>query len=146
MPKTKILIGSDHAGFELKQKLIQHFPQVEWEDAGTHSKDSVDYPDYGKKVAEQVHSGQVPFGILICGSGIGMSIIANRFSNVRAALVWTPELAKLSKEHNHANLLCLPSRFVSEKEAFSIVEAWIQTPVSDDERHLRRVKKLNSDP
>ncbi|MFQ5550113.1 MAG: ribose 5-phosphate isomerase B, partial [Gemmatimonadales bacterium] len=113
----------------------------EVEDVGTHSEESTDYPDYAKQVASRVSSGAAVRGILMCGTGLGMSYTANRFDNVRAALAWSPEIAKLSRNHNDSNVLVLPARFVSEDDARAIAEAWLESSFEAG-RHARRVAKI----
>lgn len=122
----KIAIGSDHRGFALKMALMKSFndSSVTWVDAGCHSKERCDYPLFAQTVAEQVQNKTVDAGILLCGSGIGMSIAANRFKHVYAALAWNVEIARLSKAHDNANILVLPADFVSEQEAVAMVNAW----------------------
>lgn len=140
----RIAIGSDHAGYELKEKIKSFLDgKNDVEDMGTDSKESVDYPDFAKKVAEAVLGG-CEFGILICGSGIGMSIAANKFPGIRAAFCMNPELAKASREHNNANVLTLGARFIDEDIAKKTVKAFLETEFINEERHLRRVKKMSS--
>src|SRR5678815_5947848 len=114
----RIPIGSDHAGFKLKERLKSELKRLGFEpvDVGTQSEESTDYPDYAKPVAEGVSTGQVKRGVLMCGTGLGMSYTANRFPHVRAAVAWTPEIAALAREHNDANVLVLPARFVGTEE------------------------------
>jgi len=141
--KTDIAIASDHAGVDLKGKII-HFLQDQGlavSDLGTHNHDSVDYPDYGVPVAQAVSEGQVPRGILICGTGIGMSIVANKFPGVRAALCFDPFTAKVSRLHNDANILVLGQRVLEEKTALEIVRIWLTTGF-DGGRHARRLAKI----
>jgi ribose 5-phosphate isomerase B len=140
----KIALGSDHAGFELKDKLKQHLEDngVAVEDMGTNSTASVDYPDYAQKVGEEVVSHQADLGILVCGSGIGMSIAANKIHGVRAAHVHDEAEAQLSREHNDANVLALGARMLDAKSAFGIVDRWLATPFSGGERHKRRIEKV----
>jgi ribose 5-phosphate isomerase B len=139
----KIAIGSDHAGYELKEKIKEFLTKekYEFEDFGTSSKDSVDYPDFAKRVSEAVLGGS-DFGILICGSGLGMSMAANKFPGIRAAFCMNPELAKAGREHNNANVLTLGARFIDEDLAEKIVKAFLETKFTDEERHARRVKKI----
>ena len=141
----KIIIGSDHAGFDLKREIKRHLKDLnyEFEDLGCYSKESCDYPDYGFKVAERVakENGK---GILICGSGIGMSIAANKVKGVRAALCQNEEEAKLSREHNNSNILCLGARIISPENAKNIVKIWLETKFSGEERHERRIKKITN--
>ncbi len=139
---TKILIASDHAGFDLKEKLIKKLSEIDWVDLGPENSSRVDYPDFAAKLAKKIQSGEFDQGILICGSGIGMCIAANRFNKVRAALVWNEESAQLSREHNNANVLCMGSRLIDHSLALKIVKTWLGTPFTDQDRHLKRVKKL----
>ncbi|UCG13951.1 MAG: ribose 5-phosphate isomerase B [Deltaproteobacteria bacterium] len=140
----KVIIGSDHAGFSLKQQVNSLLEEMGHtvEDVGCHGEDSVDYPVYGKAVAKGVASGQFPKGILICGSGLGMSMVANRFTGVRAALCNDLFSAILSRRHNDANLLVLGARLIGIDLAGEIVKAWFQTEF-DGGRHLRRVAQLD---
>ena len=139
-----IPIGSDHAGYQLKERLMEELRALGYQpqDVGTHSLESTDYPDYAHKVASEVEHRQVQRGVLLCGSGLGMSYAANRHSGVRAALAWSPEVAKLAREHNDANILILPARFVSEEEGVEILKAWLETQFAGG-RHSRRVKKID---
>jgi ribose 5-phosphate isomerase B len=138
----KIAIGSDHAGFELKEKIKNHLKNHECKDFGAYTDESVDYPDYALKVAESVSNQKHEKGILICGSGIGMSMAANKVPNIRAAVCYTTEGARLSREHNNANVLCLGSRMTDEKTAKKIVDVWLKTEFAGG-RHSRRVNKIN---
>lgn len=143
MSNIKIAVGSDHAGFELKNDLLVHLLEngYELEDMGPDSAESVDYPDYAHKVAQSVSDGENNLGILICGSGNGVCITANKHQGVRAALAWAPELASLARQHNNANVLCLPARFVSEETAFQIVDAYLNAQFEGG-RHENRVNKI----
>lgn len=143
MPPEKIPIASDHAGFELKEKLASYLASLgyEVENLGTSSPASTDYPDYAHPLAREVSEGEVKRGVLLCGTGLGMSYVANRYPNVRAAVVWTPEVAEMARRHNDANVLVLPARFVSEAEARHILETWLNTPF-DGGRHVPRVEKI----
>lgn len=138
-----IPIGADHAGFELKERLKQELQKLGYEplDLGTHSADSTDYPDYAHPVARQVETGAAKRGILLCGTGLGMAYAANRHHGVRAAVVWTPEVAKLARAHNDSNVLVLPARFVTEADGLEILRAWLTTPFEGG-RHERRVHKI----
>lgn len=138
-----ILIGSDHAGFDLKHLLKDHLRALGHEvtDKGTHVKDSVDYPDFAHAVAQGVLKEDGTLGIVICGSGNGVNISANRHPGVRSALAWTAEVAKLAREHNDANVLALPARFISAGEAERIVEAFLEARFEGG-RHQRRVEKI----
>lgn len=139
-----IAIGSDHGGFELKEKIKEFLREknLEYKDFGCKTADSCDYPDYAKQVAECVSSGECEKGILICGTGLGMSMAANKVKGVRAALCHNVETAKLSREHNNANILCLGERTIDNDLAMKIVETWLNTPFSNDERHERRIGKI----
>lgn len=140
----KLAIGADHAAVDLKKKIQTRFSQHEWKDVGTQSNDSVDYPDFAAAVSRSILKRESELGILICGSGIGMSIAANKFPGIRAAVVESIEAAKLSKEHNNANVLCLGARLLSEEKAFAIVDAWLSTPFSNGERHCNRILKIKA--
>ncbi|NDF15207.1 RpiB/LacA/LacB family sugar-phosphate isomerase [bacterium] len=143
-----LLIASDHAGYELKEALKARAASigVEWTDLGTHSAASVDYPDYGDALAKKlVETGaETHLGVLICGSGVGISIAANRHPEIRAVLAESPEVARLGREHNHANVLCFGSRIVSEERAIELIRAFIDAKPDPGERHLRRVQKLSA--
>ena len=140
---VKIAVGSDHAGFELKQIIIEHLSErnMNYEDFGTNCLDSVDYPDYAKKVAEEVSSKDLIMGILVCGSGQGMAMTANRFKNVRAAICHNSDVAKVTRQHNDANVLCLGSRFIDISEAIKCVDLFLSTDF-EGERHLKRINKI----
>jgi ribose 5-phosphate isomerase B len=139
----RIPIGSDHAGFKLKERLKSELKRLGYEpvDVGTKSEESTDYPDYAKPVAEGISVGEVKRGVLMCGTGLGMSYTANRFPHVRAAVAWTPEIAELSRHHNDSNILVLPARFVSEEQGIEILKRWLETPY-DGGRHDRRIEKI----
>ncbi len=138
-----ITIASDHAGFEFKRLILGFLSEkdIEYVDFGTNNNDSVDYPDYAIKVAESVSKGEMDRGILICGTGIGMSIVANKFHGVRAALCHNAETAEASRRHNDANILVLGGRILDEKAALSIVEIWLETEF-DGGRHQKRLQKI----
>jgi ribose 5-phosphate isomerase B len=140
--RRRILIASDHAGVELKSAIQTAFPEHHWEDLGPLNGEKVDYPDYAEKLAVEISNGGAHEGILICGSGIGMSIAANKFPGVRAAVVENPVSARLSKEHNDANVLCLGSRFIAPAYGVEIAKAWLETPFSEDHRHSQRLNKI----
>ena len=139
----RIPIASDHAGFEMKEKLADMMRKLGYdvEDMGTHSPASTDYPDYAHPLAEKVERGEVKRGVLLCGTGLGMAYAANRHHGVRAAVVWNTEIAKLAREHNDANVLVLPARFVSEEGGEAILKTWLDTPFEGG-RHQRRVDKI----
>ena len=142
--KKRVLIASDHAGVELKAELKKRLPNREWEDLGPPDTTRVDYPDFARRLALQVASHPTTQGILICGSGIGMSIAANKVHGIRAALVENASAARLSREHNDANVLCLGARFVAPEYAAEIVETWLNTPFSGDSRHQGRISKITA--
>lgn len=138
-----IAIGADHAGFEYKERLKEHLRAQHRmpDDKGTHSADSVDYPDFAHPVAAMVERGEAAFGILVCGSGNGVCMTANKHAGIRAALCWNVELAKLARQHNNANVLCIPARFVSYDEAQAMADAFLSTAFEGG-RHERRVAKM----
>lgn len=140
----RIPIAADHAGFEMKQKLVGVLRKLgyEPEDLGATSPDPSDYPDYAHPVARAVSTGKARRGVLLCGSGIGMDIVANRHPHVRAALAWNAEIAQLSRRHNDSNILVLPSRFMSDDEAEQSLRAWLETGFEGG-RHERRVDKID---
>lgn len=142
----RILVGADHAGFALKQKLVTELKRLGYDpvDVGPKALDPADdYPDFAKPVAQAVSSGQAARGVLTCGTGLGMSYAANRYPKVRAAVVWSPEVAELSRKHNDANVLVLPAQFVSEDEGLEILRRWLDTKF-DGGRHARRVEKIDA--
>ena len=138
----KLAIACDHAGYHLKEDLIRAFPEHEFMDFGTNSESSMDYPDTGYPAAEAVAEGECDFGILICGSGIGMSITANKVPGVRAALCSITDVARLSRMHNNANVLVLAARFTATAYAIEIVKAWLETPFTEG-RHMERINKIH---
>lgn len=141
---NKIAIGADHAGFEYKEAIAAYLTLKGFEiiDKGTFSESSVDYPDFAHPVAEAVENDEVDRGILVCGSGQGVCITANKHQGIRAALAWEPEIAKLSREHNNVNLLCLPARFVTKEVAFECVDLFLNTEFEGG-RHNGRVGKIS---
>lgn len=138
-----IAIGSDHAGFDLKQVLVKHLENNGWtvQDCGPASSDRVDYPDYAHKVAELVAADNVNCGVLICGSGNGVCMTANKHQGIRAGLAWDTELASLAKEHNNANIICLPARYISEEKGIEILDAYLNANFEGG-RHEQRVEKI----
>ena len=136
----KIFIASDHAGYDLKQNLLNQFPQI-LTNLGTNSDQSVDYPDFAHILVNAVKSTSNNLGILICGSGVGMSIAANRDSSIRAGLVHNAEIAKLIRQHNDANVLVLPGRFIDVQEAIKCVENFLNTEFESG-RHKKRIDKI----
>lgn len=142
MKNKKIAIGSDHAGFDLKEFIKGKFEkEINWTDMGPSSADRVDYPDYAHQVAESVSNNTVDLGILICGSGNGVCMTANKHEGVRAGLAWEAELASLAREHNNANVICLPARFITEDQAVEIVRAYVNAEFEGG-RHETRVQKI----
>lgn len=138
-----VAIGSDHGGYELKEFLKLYFKgrDISYDDLGTNSMESVDYPDFGKKVAEAVLTKAYDFGIVICGTGIGISIAANKVAGIRAALVYNEETARLAREHNNANIIALGGRTTTPEDAVKIVDAFMKATF--EERHQKRLDKIN---
>ena len=139
----KIIIGSDHAGFELKKGLIKYLQSIEIavDDKGTYGMDSVNYPDYAHVVAKTVLEDKDNLGILICGSANGVCMTANKYKKIRAAIAWQPEIAALAKQHNNANILCLPARYISEINARTILRAYLDADFEGG-RHQKRVELI----
>lgn len=140
----KVAIASDHAGLEMKSLVIKTIEELNIEiiDLGPNSSDSVDYPDYGKLVGEGVSNGTYEKGILICGTGLGMSYVANKYTNVLAALCTNEFMARMAREHNNANVLVLGARVLGDDLAKAIVTAFFKTPFSNEDRHNRRINKI----
>ena len=143
MSAETIPIASDHAGFALKARLAERLRGMGFDvaDLGPASEASTDYPDSAHPLAQRVSRGDAERGILLCGTGLGMSYVANRYPNVRAPVVWSPEIAELSRKHNDANILVLPARFLSEDQAIDIVKRFLDTSFEGG-RHARRVDKI----
>lgn len=141
--KAVIPIACDHGGFEMKEFLVKHLSELGYsiEDLGTYSSESVDYPDFIHPLAKAVNDGVYPLGIIICGSGNGAQMVANKYPKVRAALCWTVEIAKLSRQHNNANILALPGRFVDLPSAAAMAEIFLSTSFEGG-RHTQRVDKI----
>lgn len=139
----KIAIGSDHAGFKRKKELITALSRMGHRvvDVGCYSEDSCDYPDYAKKVGRAVSLNRAERGVLVCGTGIGMAMAANKIKNVRAAVCWNAKTAALASEHNQANVLCLSGRLLSLRDGEKMVQAWLKTEFAGG-RHLRRIRKI----
>ncbi|MDA7803442.1 ribose 5-phosphate isomerase B [Crocinitomix sp.] len=139
-----IPIGCDHAGFELKEKVVTFLKSkgFQVEDYGAYSMDSVDYPDFGHKVAEHVAKDSSNLGIVICGSGNGINMTVNKHQEIRSALCWTTEIASLARQHNNANIIAIPARFVSEELALEMVNVFLNTDFEGG-RHERRVNKIS---
>ncbi len=144
MKWTKVAIGCDHAGYELKEILKKYIQEkhIEVEDFGTHSSESVDYPDYAHPLANSVESGKNQIGFTICGSGNGINMTINKHQGIRGALCWIPEISRLARAHNDANICSLPGRFVTEKEAKEIVDLFLITEFEGG-RHKKRINKIS---
>ena len=140
----KVVIGADHGGFELKEFLKNNFeyPEISWLDVGTNSTESCDYPLIADKLSEVILNKQADIGVLICGSGIGISIAANRYKGIRAALLYSDEVAKLSKEHNNATVAVFGARTQNQNDVVKFLTTFLNTPFSNGERHCRRIEKL----
>lgn len=139
--KRKLAIASDHAGFALKEFLKKNCPEIEWIDEGPNSADRTDYPDYAAKVGQAVRDNKVELAVLVCGSGIGMCIAANKVNGVRAAVVESETSARLSRAHNDANVLCLGARLIAPDYAKDILHTWLNTSFEGG-RHADRVRKM----
>jgi len=139
-----ISLGADHAGFQLKDKIVKHLEDkgIKPKDFGTHGDASVDYPDFGHPVANDVTNGMADLGIVICGSGNGINMSVNKHKGIRSALCWNEELASLARQHNNANVLALPARFISEEMGIKIVDAFLNAEFEGG-RHERRVNKIS---
>ena len=139
----KVLIASDHAGYELKEALKEAFANdFEWVDYGTFSTESVDYPDFAHKLSADVANGSYQYGVLICGTGNGMAMSANKHADIRAGLCWSKEIAALVRQHNNANILVMPARFIPFETASEIVKTFFSTDFEGG-RHQRRIDKIN---
>ena len=145
MTREKIPIGADHAGYAMKETLKKELERLGYEpvDLGAQSEEASDYPEFAHSVAQRVATGEAGRGVLLCGSGVGMDIVANRYPGVRAALAWRPEIAELSRKHNDSNVLVLPSRFMSDEDATAAVRKWLATGFEGG-RHQRRVEKIDA--
>lgn len=143
MSTNIIAIGCDHAGFPYKEGIIKYLESRSYEvhDFGTHSADSVDYPDHVHPVASEVETGIASFGVLICGSGNGVCMTANKHLGIRAALVWQSDIAALARQHNNANVICIPARFVTLEDAITFVDVFLHTQFEGG-RHANRVTKM----
>ncbi len=139
----KVALGSDHAGYEIKTAAGRFLAArgIDVEDVGTFSVESVDYPDYAEKVGRAVAEGRADRGVLVCGTGMGVCIAANKIHGIRAAAPWDADTARLSRQHNNANVLCLSGRHMTEPQALDILEIWLDTPF-DGGRHQRRIDKI----
>ena len=138
-----IAIGSDHGGFELKEEIKKYLDEkgIEYKDFGTYSNERAEYPIYGQKVAKAVQSKECEKGILVCGTGFGMAIVANKFKGIRCASCWNEEVAKLLKAHNNANIIALPGRFINISQAVVILRAWLATEFEEG-RHTGRLQMI----
>ena len=144
MKNKKIAIGSDHAGFELKEKVVNWLEsrKANFKDFGTFTAESVDYPDFAHAVAGEVEKGNYDLGILICGTGIGVNMTANKHQGIRSALCWNKDVVKLAKSHNDANVICLPGRLITIEEAIEILDIFFNTEFEGG-RHKRRIDKIS---
>lgn len=139
----KVYIACDHAGYALKEQIKKQLgSRYEWQDFGTNSTESVDYPDFAHPLAEAVATHNGAMGILICGTGNGVAITANKHAGVRAALSWNADIARLARQHNDANVLVLPARFIETQTAFDLIDTFFNTPFEGG-RHARRIAKIN---
>lgn len=141
-----IAIGCDHGGFALKQEIIEYFKvnNIAFKDFGCYNTDSVDYPDYAKVVCQAVLSGECEKGVLICGTGIGISIAANKIPGIRCALCHDVFSAEATREHNDTNVIALGGRIIGPSHAIKVVDTFLSTPFSNDERHIRRIAKIEN--
>lgn len=140
----RIAFGCDHAGYDVKEEIMEYlaeYPDIEVLDYGTNSPDSVDYPDFVHPVAEAVEDNKVDWGILCCGSGNGVAITANKYQHVRAALCWQDDIARLARNHNNANVICIPARFIKKGQASEMVNTFLHSEFEGG-RHARRVNKI----
>lgn len=144
MKNMKIAIGSDHAGFELKDQVVDWLAssKVDLKDFGTFSEESVDYPDFAHAVSGEVEKGNYDMGILICGTGIGVDMTANKHQGIRSAVCWNKDISKLAKSHNNANIICLPGRYITFEEAKDILDTFFKTDYEGG-RHNRRINKIS---
>lgn len=142
--RRRIAIACDHAGYELKEKVKEYLTENQYDvkDFGTNGPDSVDYPDMVHPLGKAIDEGEFERGIVICGTGNGVQMTVNKYKNVRCALCWIPEIAELARQHNNANILAMPARFISQELALRIVEKYLNTAFEGG-RHLRRVEKIN---
>ncbi len=143
MPKQKIALASDHAGFERKQFVIRYFQEqgIDFKDFGAFSEESSDYPDFAHPLAAAVSGGEFAFGIALCGSGNGINMTANKHQAIRSAICWMPEIAELARRHNDANICALPARFITDEQAVEIVKVFLATAFEGG-RHQKRINKI----
>lgn len=140
----KVAIGSDHAGFPLKEVVRETLSDYTWLDCGAYDTSSCDYPDYARAVVEQLQSGAAEFGILVCGTGVGMSMAANRYAGIRAAACSETYTARLTRAHNDANILCIGARVIGAGVAEELIRVWLSTEFEGGERHCRRLRKIQA--
>jgi len=143
MKKMKIAVASDHAGFERKQTVLKYLQEqgIEYKDFGAYSTESSDYPDFAHPLAEAVSNGEFDEGITLCGSGNGINMTANKHQGIRSAICWIPEIAKLARQHNDANVCALPARFITDEGAIEIVKIFLETDFEGG-RHINRINKI----
>jgi len=143
--EKKIALAGDHAGFERKQAIIRYFIDngIPYDDLGCYTEESCDYPDFGHKIAHDISKGLYVVGVTFCGTGQGISITANRYPKIRSAICWNPEIARLARKHNNANICSIPGRFVTDIEVVKIVETFLETSF-DGGRHQKRIDKISS--
>jgi len=143
MEKLKIAVASDHAGFERKQAVLKFLQEqgIEFKDFGAYSAESSDYPDFAHPLANAISAGEFDLGLTLCGSGNGINMTANKHQGIRSALCWMPEIARLARKHNNANVCALPARFISDQEAIEIVKVFLSTEFEGG-RHIARINKI----
>jgi ribose 5-phosphate isomerase B len=141
-----ISIGTDHRGFKMKEELKKFLSSenIEYKDFGTYSEDSVDYPDFAKLVSESIQRGESEYGVLICGSGMGICIPANKYKGIRAVNILTEKMAEMSRRHNNANVICFGADFIDAETAKICLKKFLSTSFDSDDRHARRVNKINN--
>ncbi len=139
----KIVIGTDHRGFAHKQYILQHMTKYNWLDIGAFDAQRSDFPVFVEKACSSILSGQTQLGVLLCGSGVGMSIMTNRFAHIYAALVWNEQVAAKSKEHNNANIIILPADYISEQQSIPIIQAWLDATALND-RYKKRIAMIDN--
>lgn len=142
-----IAIGADHRGYDCKEYLMKSMPTISWLDVGAYSNERSDYPIYAQAVCQSMLQGKAAYGILLCGTGVGMSVVANRYPSIYAALVWNSEIARLSKEDDNANVLVLPADYVTDQEAQTIIEAWLRATFKEGRyrERLNLIDRISND-
>ncbi len=145
MKSKKIGIACDHAGYQMKEFIVGYLDSKGYDvhDFGSYSEESCDYPDFAHELANSIESGELERGIALCGSANGISIALNKHSKIRAAICWEPELAELARQHNNANVCSLPARFIENDVAKEIIDIFLNTETSSEERHMKRVEKIS---